>query len=387
MAKTKSRANGDGDVFPRRNKAGKITSYRGAYVSPDGKRRYVSGKNKTEAREALAAARADAAGGVVLDAGKLTVAEYLERWLSDCLSPLVSSGKMEHSTFVRYQGIVKNHISPTIGRKKLKDLGRTEVRTLYSAKGKELSPRSVDYIHVTLQKALSQAMRDNLIPRNVATGERPRSSRKREEIMALSSEQAKALLSTAKGERNEALYVVAVHTGLRQGELLGLKWVDIDLAGHRLSVRRALKVTDHGLDFGPPKNNASRRSVPLSKTALTVLRAHRTRQNEERLRLGNLWQDHDLVFPNHIGKPLDHGNLYYREYKPLLQRAELGDEGFTFHSLRHTFATELFNQRKRPKIIQSLLGHSSITQTMDTYSHLLDEVDDDEIGGLDEAFG
>jgi len=112
MGKTKSRANGDGDVFPRKNKAGKITSYRGAYVGPDGKRRYVSGKTKTGAREALAAARADAAGGVVLDAGKLTVAEYLEGWLSDCLGPLVSSGKMEHSTFVRYQGIVENHISP-----------------------------------------------------------------------------------------------------------------------------------------------------------------------------------------------------------------------------------------------------------------------------------
>jgi integrase len=387
MGKSKSRANGDGDVFPRKNKAGKITSYRGAYVGPDGKRRYVSGKTKTEAREALATARAEAAGGVVLDSGKLTVAEYLERWLSDCLTPLVKSGKMEHSTYVRYAGIVNNHISPTIGFKKLRDLSRAEVRALYSAKGKELSPRSVDYIHVTLQKALSQAMRDDLIPRNVATGERPRSSRNQEEIKALSSEQVRALLVAARGTRNEALYVVAVRTGLRQGELLGLKWPDVDLVGRRLSVRRALKVTDHGLDFGPPKNNASRRSVPLSKTAVAVLQAHRTRQNEERLRLGELWQDHDLVFPNRVGKPMDHGNLYDREYKPLLQSAGLGDKGFTFHSLRHTFATELFNQRKRPKVIQSLLGHSSITQTMDTYSHLLDGVDDDEIGGLDEAFG
>ncbi len=387
MGKTKSRANGDGDVFPRKNKAGKITSYRGAYVGPDGKRRYVSGKNKTGAREALAAARADAASGVVLDVGKLTVGEYLERWLSDCLTPLVKSGKMEHSTFVRYKGIAEKHISPTIGRKKLKDLGRTEVRALYSARGKELSPRSVDYIHVTLQKALSQAVRDDLISRNVAAGERPRSSRNREEIKALSSEQARSLLTAARGGRNEPLYVVAVYTGLRQGELLGLKWTDVDLAGRRLSVRRALKVTDHGLDFGPSKNKASRRSVPLSKSAVAALRAHRIRQNEERLRLGDLWQDHDLVFPNRIGKPLDHGNLYDREYKPLLQSAGLGDEGFTFHSLRHTFATELFNQRKRPKIIQSLLGHSSITQTMDTYSHLLEDVDDDEIGGLDEAFG
>jgi integrase len=285
------------------------------------------------------------------------------------------------------RGIVDKHISPILGLKKLRDLSRAEVRSLYTAKGRELSPRSVDYIHVTLQKALTQAMRDDLIFRNVATGERPRSSRNREEIKALSSEQAKALLSVARDTRNEALYVVAVHTGLRQGELLGLKWKDVDLDSRRLSVRRALKVTNRGLDFGPTKNSASRRSVPLTRTAVTALKAHRTRQNEERLRLGDLWQDHDLVFPNRVGKPLDHGNLYYREYKPLLQRAGLGDEGFTFHSLRHTFATELFNQRKRPKIIQSLLGHSSITQTMDTYSHLLDDVDDDEIGGLDEAFG
>jgi integrase len=285
------------------------------------------------------------------------------------------------------RGIVDKHISPILGLKKLRDLSRAEVRSLYTAKGRELSPRSVDYIHVTLQKALTQAMRDDLIFRNVATGERPRSSRNREEIKALSSEQAKALLSVARDTRNEALYVVAVHTGLRQGELLGLKWKDVDLDSRRLSVRRALKVTDRGLDFGPTKNSASRRSVPLTRTAVTALKAHRTRQNEERLRLGDLWRDHDLVFPNRVGKPLDHNNLYYREYKPLLQRAGLGDEGFTFHSLRHTFATELFNQRKRPKIIQSLLGHSSITQTMDTYSHLLDDVDDDEIGGLDEAFG
>ena len=387
MAKVKTRANGDGDVFPRKSKAGKITSYRGAYVGPDGKRRYVSGKTKSDAREALAAARAAAAGGVILDAGKLTVEDYIKRWLSDSLKPLVDAGKMEHSTFVRYEGIVERHISPTIGQKKLKALERAEVRALYSAKGKELSPRSVDYIHVTLQKALGQAMRDDLIPRNVAVGERPRSSRTRREIKALTAVQARALLSAARGERNEALYVVAVYTGLRQGELLGLKWTDVDLSGRRLSVRRALKVTDRGLDFGPLKNKASRRSVPFSKTAAVVLRAHRTRQNEERLRLGDLWQDHDLVFPNRVGKPMDHGNLYDREYKPLLRSAGLGDEGFTFHSLRHTFATELFNQRKRPKIIQSLLGHSSIVQTMDTYSHLLDDVGGDEVGGLDEAFG
>ncbi len=142
---------------------------------------------------------------------------------------------------------------------------------------------------------------------------------------------------------------------------------------HPITHTKRLKVTDHGLDFGPTKNKASRRSVPLTKSAVAALRAHRLQQNEERLRLGDLWEDHNLIFPNRVGKPMDHGNLYHREFKVLLKKAGLQDEGFTFHSLRHTFATELFNQRKRPKIIQCLLGHSSITQTMDTYSHRVEQ--------------
>lgn len=194
------------------------------------------------------------------------------------------------------------------------------------------------------------------------------------------------MLKAASGKRNEALYVVALRTGLRQGELLGLKWTDIDLDSGRLSVRRSLKVTPEGLGFGPPKNKASRRSVPLNNTAIAALRAHKLRQNKERLAQAR-WQHHDLVFPNRLGKPMDHNNLYYREYKPLLEEARLQDLGFTFHSLRHTFASALCNGREHPKVIQSLLGHSSITQTMDTYSHLMQDIGGDAVGGLDEAFG
>ena len=190
----------------------------------------------------------------------------------------------------------------------------------------------------------------------------------------------------AHGIRNEALYVVAVLTGLRQGELLGLKWIDVDLAAGKLTVRRSLKVTEDGLDFAHPKNKASRRSVPLNKTSVSALRSHRLRQNEERVR-SRAWCDTDLVFPNHIGGPTDHNNLYYREYKPLLERAGLANEGFTFHTLRHTLATTLLMRREHPKVVQSLLGHSSITQTMDTYSHLMDGIGGDAVNGLDEAFG
>jgi len=190
----------------------------------------------------------------------------------------------------------------------------------------------------------------------------------------------------ARGQRNAALYVVAVHTGLRQGELLGLKWNDVDLDTGKLSVRRSLKVTENGLDFGPPKNKASRRSVPLNKTAVAALRAHRARQNAEILAAPEWWGT-GLVFPNRVGKPINSSNLYHREFKPLLKRARLEGEGFTFHSLRHTFASGLCNEREYPKVIQTLLGHSSITQTMDTYSHLMEGMGGDAVGGLDEVFG
>ena len=303
------------------------------------------------------------------------------------MKSLVDDEKMAHSTFIRYEGIVNNHLKPALGHRKLKDLGRAEVRRLYKEKGKAFSPRSVDYIHVTLQNALSQAVRDDLIPRNVASGERPRSSRNQKEATALSPTQVRALLAEARGDRNEAIYIAAIHTGLRKGELLGLKWTDLDLDGGTLSVRRSLKVKDHGLDFGPPKNKASRRSVPLNKSAVAALKAHRLRQNEERLRLGELWEDQDLVFPNRVGKPINPSNLYKRECKPLLKRAGLENERITIHSLRHTFASALCNKRVYPKVIQSLLGHSSITQTMDTYSHLLGGMGHEAVDGLDEAFG
>jgi len=128
------------------------------------------------------------------------------------------------------------------------------------------------------------------------------------------------------------------------------------------------------------------RSVPLNESAAAALRSHKARQNQERI-AAREWHDGELVFPNRLGKPMDPTNLYSQEYKPLLKRAGLAEQGFTFHALRHTFATALFSRDVHPKKVQSLLGHSSITQTMDTYSHLIGDIGGDAIAGLDEAFG
>jgi integrase len=334
-----------GDGISRRKDGRYMARY--TIHTPDGpKRPAIYGKTYREVERKLNEARANADKGLVFDSSNLKLAEWLDYWLNDLLKPLVGAGKMAHSTFIRYKGIVNNHIKPALGHRKLKNLTRVEVRRLYNEKGKALSARSVDYIHVTLQKALSQAVRDDLIPRNVATGERPRRSRQQsvEEAKALSPAQVKVLLMAARGQRNEALYVMAIHTGLRRGELLGLKWTDIDLDAGKLSVRRSLKVTENGLAFGSLKNKTSYRSVPLNKTAVAALRAHRARQNAEIL-VAPEWRDTGLVFPNRVGKPINPSNLYHREYTPLLKRAGLEEERFTFHSLRHTFASALCNER------------------------------------------
>ena len=272
------RGNGEGSITKRKD--GRWWGRHTVHTPEGPKQKAVYGKTRADVAAKLRKAMSEADSGLVFDAGNVTVGEYLGGWLSDSVLPLVEAGKLEHSTYVRYAGIVSNHLIPSIGKWKLKDLGRPEVRRLYREKSKDLSSRSVDYLHVTLQKALKQAVRDDLVPRNVAEGERPRSSRNKKEAKAFSAEQVRALLEAANGKRNSTLYTVAVHTGLRQGELLGLRWSDIEFDGPtgRLSVSRSLKATPDGLRSGPPKNKASRRSVPLNKTATAALREHRLRQ-------------------------------------------------------------------------------------------------------------
>src|SRR5215208_2171638 len=278
MGKTKQSGNGTGTVYPRRNKEGKITGYRGSYFTADGRRRYLSAKTKTEARRALRQAMADADRGLIFDADSLKVGEYLDRWLADSVSDTVKA-----TTFERYEQITRLHLKPALGRVRLKALTPAHVRGLYREKlGAGSSARTVRYIHTTLHKALKQAVMDGLIPRNATEAVKPPQS-SREEMRPLTPEQAKHLLEVAHdtGDRLEALYVLAIHTGLRQGELLGLKWDDVDLDEGSLQVRRTLSITKNGFVFMSPKTSGSRRSVKLTQRATEALRSHLERQLEE----------------------------------------------------------------------------------------------------------
>jgi integrase len=178
----------------------------------------------------------------------------------------------------------------------------------------------------------------------------------RHEFTTLTAEQARSSLKAAQGDRLEALYVLAITTGLRQGELLGLRWQDVDLERRRLQLVRQLKTRQ------------SRRAVLLPELAVTALVDHRARQAAEREQQGGGWEEHGLVFPNLAGRPLNPNNLRQRSFFPLLARAGL--PRIRFHDLRHGCATLLLGEGVHPKVVSDLLGHSQIGITLDLYSHV-----------------
>jgi integrase len=375
----RKRGNGEGSITRRKDG---LYMARYTVQTADGpKWRTIYGR-KGQSREDVAAkltkAMADRDGGITYDAGKLTVEEHLRRWLSDSVRDTV-----RRRTYERYESIVRVHLIPAIGRIKLKTLTPAHVRGLYCAKlNAGLAPQSVLHIHRTLSKALKQATDDGLIPRNAAGLVKPPRPR-REEIRPLDSEQVRALFETARGDRLEALYVVAVTTGMRRGELQGLKWDDLDLEAGTLQVRRTLSEPKGGWIFEAPKSGKGR-SIRLTRKAISALREHRKRQLEERMQKAGLWSDHGLVFPSAIGTPMSGGNLN-RSFKGLLERAGL--PAVRFHDLRHTCATLLLRQGVNAKFVQELLGHADVSLTLNVYSHVLPDMGDAAAGAMDAALG
>lgn len=379
--KKRERGNGQGTVAPRRNKAGKVINFVGAFFGPDGKRHWVSAKTKTECWRKLNMAMADADRGILPGPANLTVERYLISWLADSIK-----GTVSRATYDGYKRDVHHHLIPQLGRRKLKELTPGDIRRLYRKMAERgLKDRSIQYVHTTLRKSLKAAVVDRLINHNPTDSVKPLKTPTgaARESKALDPDQVKALLEAASDNRFEAFYVVAIHTGLRRGELLGLKWTDADLEAGTLTVRRSLDVDS---TFKMPKNRAAKRTLKLTPRALDTLKTHKVRQNAERLQAGSRWQDHGLVFPNTMGKPMNAGNLYRREFQPLLKRAGLANEGFTIHSLRHTFATTLAEKGVHPSTAQKMLGHSDIRMTLAIYTHATDEMQDAATAALEEAF-
>jgi integrase len=372
--------NGEGSIYLHKRN-GKKVGYRGSYwvhTAEGPKRRYVSGKTRDEVHDKLIEALGNRAQRLVFDAGNLTAGEYLTRWLKDSVK-----GTVRQSTFEVHRHMVEPHIVPALGKLKLKDLSPPHVRGFYREKlDSGLSAATVRKMHSVLRKALKQAVMDGLIPRNVCESVKPPRV-ERKEIMPLDREQTRTLLEHASGDRLEALYVLAVHTGMREGELLGLKWEDVDLECSVCRLRRALVREGGKTALGDLKTPKSRRSVRLTRAAAIVLRSHLKRQLEEMERLGSLYQPGGLVFATESGTLINPSNLRNRSFKPLLKRAGLPD--ICFHDLRHTCATLLLSQGTHPKLVQELLGHATIAMTLDTYSHFLPSMGDQTVRAMEAA--
>ena len=341
------RAKGDGALYQRND--GRWVGEYDVETATGTKRRYVSGKTKKEAARKLRQAIADRNAGFTLEAGNMTVGDYLNNWLADSVKDTVRP-----RTWDRYEQICRVHIVPALGRVKLKMLNPAHIQKLYRQKlDAGLSPRTVQYTHTTLSKALKTALRWGLIPRNPCLAvDPPRPDRA--EIRPLNADQVKTLLRTAKGDPLFALYQVAITTGLRQGELLGLCWSDLDLGRAVLSVNRTLTTRKGGPTFSRPKSAKGRRSVGFTPATVATLTRHRQRQQD-----AGLWKNDGLVFCSRVGTPLNPSNIRNRSLRPLLRRAGLPD--ITFHAAtRHTCATLLLGKGIHPKIVQELLGHAGI---------------------------
>ena len=339
--------------------------------TPDGpKRKTIYSRQYREVERKLAEGRGDAARGIVFDAKGATVGEFLERWLADVVRP-----NKAHRTYATHRQQVRSHIIPSLGRIKLEALRKSHVDGLYSGLLRGgLAPATVRRVHAALHAALEEAVRGDLIPRNPAAhANKPKV--RQEEIEPLNVQQARMFLQAARGDRYEALYILCLMAGLRQGEALGLRWSDIDLGAGTLRVNRQLqRVRRDGdragtLVFSEPKN-ASRRALGLPQRVVEALRIHRKRQLEETVRAGAGWQDNGLVFATKHGSPVDAQNVVNRHFKPLLARAGLPP--IRFHDLRHS-CLSLLAQRGEPiRDLQALAGHATAAFTLQRYTHHYD---------------
>jgi integrase len=342
---------------------------------PNGKSKSVYAKTRQEVQQKHRAALRDLDNGLDLSAGPQTVAHYVLHWLEDVARPTVRASSYRH-----YEQMLRIHIVPELGRIPLKELTPAQVQHLLNKKSKSgLAPRTVGHIRAVLRDALNQALRWGLVTRNAAAlAEPPRQPKSL--VHPLSAEQSRAFLEFSKDDRLGPLFAAALSTGMRQGELFGLGWEDIDFERNSVRVRRALQRVKGKPTFVEPKSESSRRTITLPAVAMTAFRIQRTRQLEQRLLAGDQWQDWGLVFSSSKGTPLDGPNVNKRLQK-LLEQAGLPRQ--RFHDLRHGCASLLLAAGVPPRTIMGVLGHSQISLTLNTYSHLSPALEQDAADALD----
>jgi integrase len=353
----KRRGYGDGSVYPRKD--GRWVSY---IRLPDGRKKFFTGPEKVVRARLLEAQHQAQAGQLVLGRDQ-PLCLYLERWLADAVRHSVRP-----KTYENYDLCVRR-LLPYLGRVRVRALAPEQIQHALGALLEQgLAPRTVRQVHMVLRRALKQAVLWRMLASNPSDAVKPpRAIRK--ELRILNEEEVRRLIAITNGTRQHALWVLLATTGCRLGEALGLRWTDIDFQSSTASIRRALQLQRGiGLTFVEPKTARSRRTVPLPAETLAVLAEHRRDRDKDRAQAGELWQETDLVFTTPIGGPRNPRNLT-APFHIALKRAGL--PRVRIHDLRHSAATHLLTKGVHPKVVQDLLGHSTIAITLDTYSHVM----------------
>lgn len=309
----------------------------------------------------------------------------LEGWVYEWLNEY-KKNMLKQTTYENYIIYYETHIKDSkIGKMELDKLTTNDFQSYYNDKlqngrsdGKgQLSPRTVRYLHIIISGAIDQAVKNGLVDRNVSRNV-VLPAKKHKEIQPLSIKEVNIFLESIKNDRLFALYLLEITTGMRKGEILGLKWNNIDFANKRLTIQQSLcNVRDYSnsdrkykLVLMEPKTEKSKRTLPLNDAVIAALTKHRNRQSIEKQMYAEIYIDNDIVFAREDGQFINPRELL-RRYQVLLKKA--GIEQKRFHDLRHTFASILLNEKESPKVIQELLGHANISTTMDIYSHVLEE--------------
>lgn len=340
-------------------------------------RKQFYGKTKTETLAKMDEYKSKNAFGLISKNERIILQEWMFTWLTE-----YKINDSRPSTLERYHGLYRNYIKNSqLGIIKLKDLKASNIQVYYNGliSEKNKSANTIKSINKLIKAALNQAQKEQFIILNPCNYIKLPKIEEKKEIEAFSLEEQRLFIKSLENHRLRALFKFALGTGLRIGEIIAIRWTDIDFKTNEVTISRTFKrVAKLGVTEGAkteiieqaPKTKYSARTIPIPSSIIKELKDHKKRQLEEKLRAGEIYADNDLIFPNELGQPLDARNLT-RSYQRALKRANIPYR--KFHALRHTYATRLFENGIPLKTIQVLLGHSKLEITSNIYTHVLPE--------------
>lgn len=391
----KKKANGEGSIVKTES------GYRGQLsigtdpITGKVKRKSFSAKTKSEVIKKMDKYKASIANGTYVEPSKYLVNDWLMKWLNT-----YKLDKVSPRTYDGYESYVVTHIAPTIGNIPLQKLTTDDVQEMYNEKSINgridgaggLSPTTINHIHVALKQALEKAVELNYINRNVAKYcVLPKNTETKKKYF-IEEEQDKILQVINRSDRYELATLLGFATGLRQGELIALTWDDLDLENKTININKSFSThknrddditTKYISNVKSTKNKSSNRKMPIPGSLIGLLKTHKKKMAEENLAAGRNNKEFNIVFQSENGTHLNASNIH-RRWKQIIARTDV--DYLKFHGIRHTFPSRLLEKGENPKVVQELMGHSSISTTLDTYSHVDFKLKIDAVDKIDSYF-